>query len=62
MKKIKTARREPKYTCFDQCLICKKVLEVFCCKETAVYTSDGELVCDACCAWLTEEGRKVNEL
>lgn len=56
MKRIKTARREPKYTCFDQCLICKGV------KETGTYTTDGELVCDSCCEWLKEKGREVNGL
>lgn len=55
-KKIKNAHREPKYTCFDQCLICKLI------KEEGAYTSDGELVCSSCCEWLVEEGRKVNEV
>jgi hypothetical protein len=56
MKKLKNARREPKYTCFDQCLVCKEI------KEEGQYTSDGELVCNFCCKWLEEEGRKINEL
>lgn len=54
--KHKKIYKVPKYTSFDRCLICKEV------KEEGQYTSDGELVCNSCCEWLVEEGRKVNEL
>jgi hypothetical protein len=54
--KKKQKMEQSKYTSFDQCLLCKEV------KETGNYTSDGELVCDTCCEWLEEEGRKINEM
>lgn len=68
-KRAKTPVAYVTYTRFEQCLLCKKLVEDVvpvhisdCLERRNAYTSDGELVCDSCCEWLKEEGRKVNEL
>jgi len=42
----------------EQCLICKHLKN----DPNAVYTSDGEMICQACCDWLQREKEEVEEL